>query len=410
MGLLSDWDKRTDILAQLASHGMLEQVESVFHNLRSGDLRAVRLVSSTWLGLVNQLIQHGERGSAYLNHRWKQGEPMVDRMQCTRERSVCTITSLAVDDRSIAAGMGSNGKIEVWNRRTLERDLQLPGHKEGVYSLQFGRYILVSGGEDGTVRIWSRASGTELAALEHHTYIVWCVRLNMNQLVTASYDCTVAFLTIQETETAFSSEVTQKIQGPWEWADALHVTDAGDNIVVHDEESNVLQVWDVKGLEIVSRLSGHTEEVHSVNMKGEILVSGSSDRKIIIWLWRTGECYKILEGHQGKVWSVSIHRNRLGSGGRHGEVRIWNVPGLEDVIQEGRHSSEAGEPEVIKTSRVLLYHPKSTSIAAVHIDSFCLVSGDGLATLVQSDFWCRQTTSLPCQKYTTPIPDPLLRA
>ena len=31
--------------------------------------------------------------------------------QCTKSRSVCTVTSLAVDDRSVAAGLGSSGRV-----------------------------------------------------------------------------------------------------------------------------------------------------------------------------------------------------------------------------------------------------------------------------------------------------------
>ena len=33
------------------------------------------------------------------------------------------------------------------------------------------RFILVSGGEDGKVRVWSRSSGDLLDVLDHHTYI-----------------------------------------------------------------------------------------------------------------------------------------------------------------------------------------------------------------------------------------------
>ena len=69
-------------------HGMLHLLECIFHNLSSADLRAVRLVSSTWFGLVEQLIQHGEL--SYLSHRWRQGEPRVERMQVSSRKGEST--------------------------------------------------------------------------------------------------------------------------------------------------------------------------------------------------------------------------------------------------------------------------------------------------------------------------------
>ena len=58
---------------------MLELIENVFLHLGSADLRAARLVSTCWLGLVDQLIKHTELG--YLHQRWLKGEPKVDKMQ-----------------------------------------------------------------------------------------------------------------------------------------------------------------------------------------------------------------------------------------------------------------------------------------------------------------------------------------
>ncbi|XP_023348186.1 F-box/WD repeat-containing protein 11 [Eurytemora carolleeae] len=416
MGPLADWEKRMDILNALASHGLHHLLEAIFHNLESADLRSIRLVSTCWFGLVEQLIHHGEL--SYLSRRWDDGEPKVGEMQCKKERSVCTVTSLAVDDTSIAAGLGSSGKIEVWNRRSFDKILEIEGHKEGVYTLQFGRFILVSGGEDGKVRVWSRSSGDLLDVLDHHTYIVWSVKLEGDQLVTASYDCTVCFLSIQGSENSFQSTLKKKIQGPWEWADALFLEDHGYLLVVHDETNFSLQVWGIENQEKISRLEGHTDEVHAVEVKGALLVSGGSDKSVRVWNWKRSVCLYILEGHEGKVWSIGIHRMRIGSGGRFGEVKVWNIPNLEEMINQKFENPASDEvigdeevtqsPTLIKKSRTLLCHPKSTSVSVLHIDSFCLVTGDGLAKIINWDFWHQQSNSSSCKKYNTPVPDPLL--
>ena len=36
-------------------------------------------------------------------------------------RSVCTVTAMDCDEVSVAAGLGSSGQLELWDRRTEER-------------------------------------------------------------------------------------------------------------------------------------------------------------------------------------------------------------------------------------------------------------------------------------------------
>ena len=42
-------------------------------------------------------------------------------MQCRKERSVCTVSSIAADEKSIVCALGSSGKVELWERRKLAR-------------------------------------------------------------------------------------------------------------------------------------------------------------------------------------------------------------------------------------------------------------------------------------------------
>ena len=128
----------------------------------------------------------------------------------------------------------------------------LEGHKEGVYSVALGKTFIVSGGEDSVVRVWSRKNGDEIAVLDHHTYIVWSVKLWLDCLVTASYDCTVCYLKIVE-GSEWSCKIEQTVQGPWEWADALFLEENGEKLVVQDENVFELSVWDIKATKILSR-------------------------------------------------------------------------------------------------------------------------------------------------------------
>ena len=52
---------------------------------------------------------------------WEKGQPLIRQLQCEKQRSVCTISSMSVDEEGICVGLGSSGDLEFWNRRTNER-------------------------------------------------------------------------------------------------------------------------------------------------------------------------------------------------------------------------------------------------------------------------------------------------
>ena len=142
-----------------------------------------------------------------------------------------------------------------------------------------------------------------------------------------------------------------------------------------------------------------------------MVVSGGNDQTVRLWDWRTGDCLAILEGHEGKVWSVSVDRFRVATGGRHGEARLWNLQDYEKQLvtmnseeYEDENSNikmeikRFTEPVKYTDSRALFYHPRSTSIASIHLDRFNLVTADGLAMVLQWDFWTSQTKTSKKQR------------
>ena len=52
---------------------------------------------------------------------WSGGDPSVETIAVRKERSVCTVTSIATDDAAIACALGSSGKVELWDRRRSRR-------------------------------------------------------------------------------------------------------------------------------------------------------------------------------------------------------------------------------------------------------------------------------------------------
>lgn len=90
-------------------------------------------------------------------------------------------------------------------------------------------------------------------------------------------------------------------------------------------------------------LEGHTNWIRSVafSPNGEILVSGSDDKTLILWNTKTGQCLKTLEGHTQRVWSVAFSPdgNTVASSSEDKTVRLWNIHTGEcsHVLQKHTH-------------------------------------------------------------------------
>ncbi len=86
-----------------------------------------------------------------------------------------------LEGRAVALSGGLDGTVRVWDLASGEqRGEPLTGHNGRVGSVAFGelegRAVALSGGDDGTVRVWDLASGTQHGdPLTGHHGWVWSV-------------------------------------------------------------------------------------------------------------------------------------------------------------------------------------------------------------------------------------------
>ncbi|WP_436535718.1 tetratricopeptide repeat protein [Actinoplanes sp. HUAS TT8] len=185
----------------------------------------------------------------------------------------------------------------------------------------------VSGGRDGTLRVWDLESGECLRILTGHTGSVLSVAAGGDgrTVVSAGRDKTVRVWDLD------SGLCVRTLTGHNSLVYAVAVSADGRRAVSGARDGDRLLVWDLDSGERIHRLDGHTGGVPTVAMTadGRLALSGSHDGTARMWDLDTGECLRVLDdSHRGQavdVVRISADSRRaltVGSGGR---ARWWDL-------------------------------------------------------------------------------------
>ncbi|AKJ00312.1 High-affnity carbon uptake protein Hat/HatR [Archangium gephyra] len=218
-------------------------------------------------------------------------------------------------------------------RNRLEAALAT-GHRDAAVAVAWdgeGRR-LVSGGGDGTVRVWEVGSGSELARMEGHGDWVRSVAWDAEgrRLASGGEDGTVR---VWEAESGRELTRLEEFSGP-----VLSVAwDAEGRRLASGSADGTVRVWEVGSGREVARLEGHSGVVWSVAWDSESrrLASGSTDGTVRVWDAGRGSELVRMEGHDGAVWSVAwdSESRRLASGGDDGTVRVWDAESGSELVR-----------------------------------------------------------------------------
>ncbi|MEM9218233.1 MAG: NB-ARC domain-containing protein [Cyanobacteria bacterium P01_F01_bin.150] len=269
---------------------------------------------------------------------------------------------------------GHNKNISVLDCQTGRCLKTLYGHTGSVFSIclsQDGDF-LISGSNDGTVRIWNTQTWQCTKVLEEHSGPVRGVAAisghaipghTSSQLASGSFDNTIKLWNVDtgdciETLPQSSPVWTVAFSNDGQWltsgnldgtvnlwhretrtyrhSQQLHQGQV--NVVAFNPENTLLisggsdqalKIWDVKSFRCLHTIQGHIAGVTTVVFSSDSkwLAGSSLENVIRIWDRDTGVCSRVLQGHQYWLFALecSADDKTLVSGSINGTIRIWDL-------------------------------------------------------------------------------------
>lgn len=245
----------------------------------------------------------------------------------------CFCVKFMADGKSILSGW-SDGKIRAFLPQSGKLLYAInDAHNHGVTALMptSDAQRIVSGGQEGEVRIWRIGRQTQVmeASLKEHRGRVDEVRINRNdsQAVSSSYDGSCIIWDIV-THTRIM---------------CLFESTMFKSVVYHPDESQLITTgsdrkityWDCFDGQAIRMLDGSaTGELNAlaITAEGEHFVSGGQDKLVKLWSYDEGISYFQGVGHSGAITKIAIAPNQsyIVTVGTEGAIFMWHTP--ESVV------------------------------------------------------------------------------
>lgn len=231
--------------------------------------------------------------------------------------------------------------------RFPQRSKQFYGHSGPVWCLACHKDydLLLSGGYDGTVKLWDLAHERVRATLRGHDGWVRSMAVMQagRRVVSGGSDGILKVWNLENMQCL-------RTDGPPN-DDARHSThclapleEKGMLLSAHSGMSHLLG-WDLETMRTRRTFLGHDDDVYAIDADepSSLLVSASKDRTVRVWDTRNpdGSCVGVLRAHTGAVLDLKLRGNRIASASMDKTVRMWDIREMKAPLAtlEG-HSAE----------------------------------------------------------------------
>ncbi|KAI8855000.1 WD40-repeat-containing domain protein [Chytridium lagenaria] len=286
----------------------------------------------------------------------------------------------------LAFGCSKFGQLLVWEWQSESYVLKQQGHHHHMNCIAYsqdGQYI-VTGGDDGKVKLWNTQTGFCFVTFSEHTGPVRAVEFTKKGQVvfSCSVDGTVrAFDMIR-----YRNFRTFTSPTPVQFS-CLAVDESGELVCAGSLDTFEIFVWSVQTGKLLEILSGHKGPVSCLSfspLEGR-LVSGSWDKTVRTWDIFSRSMNPESFDHTSEVLSLAFRPDgkHLAVASLDGMISFWDVDLARQVgYIDGRMDIAGGRKS---TDRVT----SANALSGKHFTSICYTSdGSGLMAGSNSKYVC----------------------
>lgn len=238
------------------------------------------------------------------------------------------IPLIANSDGTYLVGGGVSGYIYLWEVATGKLLKKWHGHYRGVSCLAFcdDQSLLISGSEDGCVRVWSLLmlfdDMRQEAAKHLYEYNFTEHTLKVTHIVTGYGGCNAIIVSASEDRTCkiwsisrgkllrnivFPSVIDAIALDPGEHVFYAGGRDGRIYIAALNAEANPSSTY---GNHIIGTLSDHSKAITSLALskEGFLLASGTEDGMVRVWDTRTHNIARVFKHAKGPICNVLVTR------------------------------------------------------------------------------------------------------
>ncbi|MER7752277.1 caspase family protein [Kitasatospora sp. NPDC097643] len=312
-----------------------------------------------------------------------------------RDDTVFAVAFAVVDGETVVVTGGADGTVRVWNWPSATARHVIAAHDGFVQALAChvvdGVPVVVSGGRDSRVRVWDLRSGAERTAFDIGEYWIDDLAPVVVDGLPVVVGSVGGFLRLWDLTGGGRHRIVP-MDGESERTTALAVTELdGAVVAVCGEANGPASVWSLTDHAEPRRLSGHTNIVYSAactDVSGlPVAITGGYDGEVRVWDLTRATLRREHAGHTGTVCSVALlardGRPLVASGGTDGHAWVWDLTTGEAVASFAAGSSVYDLAHCVVLDGELLVACQDRSAAGVRVsDPF---SGATVGFLATSD-------------------------
>ena len=232
---------------------------------------------------------------------------------------------------------GVDGSLRVWNPTTGQQLLNIRAHQEAVTAVAWSPdgESLVSGSTDNTIKFWNSATGGPRFTLEGHqndiTDLGWSPD---GQYFVASGWVTLVW------DLSLSTNVRLTLGGHTKQIESLSWSPDSTQLISASEDAT-MRIWNITSGDLLSAVEGQDAAVYAAAWSPDAEQVLQAAGKEIRVRSASMEILEILEGHTTEVRHIEWfgEEAHILSVGANGEMLLWDSTNWELIASNGDHTN-----------------------------------------------------------------------